>query len=248
MLPQLSTLYTTPHPDAPTIVAAYHALVQAFPKVGHPLYQREYDEFFHFFKSIYDATPEESEEHQLLSAVKSDYIKQLTDNLSERDDETFRSESYFWLTVKAGMGHSSPYFTDVLPEDAEKRIFINYDRLKTTHNGAGCYLPDLEITWLLNMLIAMQLNPGHRYSMEEECISMAKENLHALKNTADSDGSKTQLLALLHLHTGTEQYRQLADAIIATWYKDHLSLEQQYFLQYYQMVTHHNPARITQSS
>ena len=76
------------HPDISTIVAAYHAMVQAFPKVGSPLYQREYDEFFHFFKSIYDAMPEESEDYQLLSAVKSDYIKQLTDNLSERDDET----------------------------------------------------------------------------------------------------------------------------------------------------------------
>ena len=228
----LDALYQMSHPDIPTLVSAYHALRQSNPHAGHPLYQYVYDEYFRTFNRVYEATPHDTEEWNLLSDIRSNYIKQLTGNLRSRDDETFRTESYHWLTLIHD-GYTSPYITEAIVDEAETRIFSNYDKVKTCHHAPGWNIPDMEVTWLLNILIAMQLNPLHQYSMEPDCIAIAQENLDLLKNREDPSGRNTQLLALLHQRTGNPTYQHLADALISTWSNDTLTLEQRHFLQYY---------------
>ena len=230
----LDRLYrNTSHPDVPAIVSAYQALRQLLPEAGHPLCQLEYDRFFRYFKRVYDATPQGTEEWERLSEVKSDYTRLLADHLSRRSDDTFRSDSYFWLSVAGDTDYESPYFPDILAEDAERRLFSNYALVKSCHNAPGCCIPDIECTWLLNVLIAMLLNPRHRYVMAEECIAIAKEDLDALRHTEDPEGHAAQLQALLHLRTGDPTLRNLADAAIAAWSNNTQTPEQKYFLAYY---------------
>ena len=221
--------------DVPMLVAAYHALRLVNPMAGSPLFQTEFDLFFTQIQQLHATLPKDTEEDRMLSAIEADYVQLLTAKLSERDDETFRRDSYYWLTLLSD-GYTSPYILEVLAKDAEQRLFSNYDKVKTSHHAPGWHIPSIEVTWLLNAHIAMQLNPLHRYALETECADIAKENLMTLRDMDDAEGHNTQLLTLLYLRTGEPTCRQLAEAIIATWSQDELSPEQKYFLQYYHKV------------
>ena len=218
-----------------SLISAYHALRTTIPDLGRPKYQTAYDLLFLEIQQFQSTLPEDSDEARMLSDIEADYVQQLTATLSKRDDETFRTDSYYWLTLLSE-GYTSPHFTDLLSKEAEQRLFSDYGKVKTVHRAPGCRLPSMEALWLLNVQIAMQLNPRHQYSIEAECLDLAKENLHLLKDIEDPDGNNTQLLALLHLRTGDDTYRQLAQAAIATWPSDELTLQQKYFLQYYKSL------------
>jgi len=224
--------------DVPTVVSAWHALRLVNPKAGRPMYQRDYDRFFDFFKMVSDSTPENTEEERQLSEIRDDYMQLLADNLDSRSDEEYRSESYYWLTVKAARGYSPSFLSEALARDAEKRVFGSHRLLTFYHASTGAFIPTVEATWLVNIFIGMQLTPGHRFSFEAECIRMACENLAYLLNMADEYGRYVQLLVLLYLRTGEDRYRQLADTAIAAWPEQGLPLEQAYFRSYYQTAQH----------
>ncbi len=108
--------------DVPTVVSAWHALRLVNPKAGRPMYQRDYDRFFGFFKTVSDGTPEDSEEERQLFEVRDGYMQLLSDNLGSRSDEEYRSESYYWLTAKAIHGYSPAFLSEALARDAERRV------------------------------------------------------------------------------------------------------------------------------
>ena len=224
--------------DVPTVVSAWHALRLTNPKAGRPMYQTGYDRFFRFFRQVLDVTPVDTEEGRLLSEVRDGYMQLLSDSLGSRSDGEYRSESYYWLTVMAGGRCSSVWFLDALALDAERRVFESHRLLTFYHTVPGAFIPAIEAVWLVDAFIGMMLCPRRRFACEADCIRIAKADLPHLMDSDDTEGLYTQLLALLHLRTGEDRYRQLADAVIATWPNQNLPLQQQYFRTYYQTATH----------
>ena len=218
-----------------TIVRTYRKMKKASPHAGLPVFQIKYDAFFRSFDQVFEETPQDTDEWQQLSAVKADYKKMLKENLADRDTETFRYQSYYWLSLSHDMDKEfcSSDFLEALAADAEQQSFYYYHLLQNIHQTSGCFLPSVEVSYLINIFLGWQFNPGIKYSMEEECIEIAKGLLDLISD--DEQGRKAQLLALLHLRTGNPAFKQQAADLITHWDKTHLTQEQSFFLQYYKI-------------